>query len=189
MIKLIIGVIAAVFVVIVGFLVIDPNVNNGTNYDTTIVSEQSTFTITIEGQVTKPGTYPMYEGVTMAEAITKAGGLTSNADTLAFFEDLVLEDKQTYYIAPVYNEDDVCNTNPIEKVNINSDSEEVLTTINGLTKTLATAIIDYRTNTKKFDYLEELMEVYGIGNATYTKLRNFVILHEWFYYYLLFRYF
>ena len=57
MIKLIIGVIAAVFVVIVGFLVIDPNVNNGTNYDTTIVSEQSTFTITIEGQVTKPGTY------------------------------------------------------------------------------------------------------------------------------------
>ena len=178
MIKLIIGVIAAVFVVIVGFLVIDPNVNNGTNYDTTITSEQNTFTIKLEGQVAKPGTYSMYEGVTMSEAITKAGGLTSNADTLAFFEDLVLKDKQTYYIAPVYNEEDVCNTDPIDKVNINTDTEEELTTVNGLTKTLAAAIVEYRTSTKRFDYIEELMEVYGIGNATYTKLRNFVTLHE-----------
>ena len=178
MIKLIIGAIAAVFVVIVGFLVIDPNVNNQTTYDTTIVSEGSTFRITLEGEVVKPGTYALYEGVTMSEAITKAGGLTSNSDSLAFFEDLVLSNGQTYYIAPVYNEDDVCNTNPIEKVNINSDSEEDLTRVNGLTKTLANAIVDYRTNTKKFDYLEELMEVYGIGNATYRKLRNFVTLHE-----------
>lgn len=178
MIKLIIGVVAAVFVVIVGFLVIDPNVNNQTTYDTTIVSEGNSFTITLEGEVVKPGTYSVFEGITMSEAITKAGGLTSNADTLAFFEDIVLKDKQSYYIAPVYNQDDICNTDPIKKVNINSDTEEKLTTINGLTKTLAEAIIEYRTNTKQFDYLEELMEVYGIGNATYSKLRNYVTLHE-----------
>lgn len=178
MIKLIIGVVAAVFVVIVGFLIIDPNVNNQTTYDTTLVSEGNSFTITLEGEVIKPGTYSVYEGITMAEAITKAGGLTTNADTLAFFEDVVLKDKQTYYIAPVYNHDDICATDPIKKVNINTDPEEVLTEINGLTKTLAGSIIDYRTNTKKFDYIEELMEVYGIGNATYTKLRNYVTLHE-----------
>lgn len=178
MIKLIIGVVAAVFVVIVGFLIIDPNVNNQTTYDTTLVSEGNSFTITLEGEVIKPGTYSVYEGITMSEAITKAGGLTTNADTLAFFEDIVLKDKQIYYIAPVYNHDDICNTDPIKKVNINTDTEEELTQINGLTKTLAGSIIDYRTNTKKFDYIEELMEVYGIGNATYTKLRNYVTLHE-----------
>lgn len=179
MIKIIIGVIAAAFVVIVGFLIIDPQVNNGqTIYDTTITDSENNFTITLQGEVSKPGTYSLQEGVTMAEAIEKAGGITSNADTLAFFEDVVLEKGNTYYIAPTHDSNDICNTSPLIKVNINSDPIESLTTINGLTATLANSIIEYRTTTGIFDTIEELMEVYGIGSATYTKLRNYVILHE-----------
>lgn len=180
MIKIIIGVIAAAFVVIIGFLIIDPQVNNGgeTTYDTTQVDSENNFTITIEGEVSKPGTYALFEGVTMMEAITKAGGITSNADTLAFFEDIVLEKGEKYYIAPLYDENDICNTTPIKKVNINSDPLETLTSVNGLTNNLANSIIEYRTTNGIFDTIEELMEVYGIGNVTYTKLRNYVTLHE-----------
>lgn len=179
MIKIIIGVIAAAFVVIVGFLIIDPQVNNGqTIYDTTETNSESNFTITLQGEVSKPGTYALNEGVTMGEAIEKAGGITSNADILAFFEDVVLQKGETYYIAPAYDANDICNTTPLVKVNINSDPIETLTTINGLTATLANSIVDYRNNNGIFDTIEELMEVYGIGNATYTKLRNYVTLHE-----------
>ena len=179
MIKIIIGVIAAAFVVIIGFLIIDPQVNNGnTIYETTETNSDTNFTITLQGEVSKPGTYALSEGVTMGEAIEKAGGITSNADILAFFEDVVLEKGTTYYIAPAYDSNDICNTTPIVKVNINSDPIEVLTTVNGLTATLANSIVDYRTNNGIFDTIEELMEVYGIGSATYTKLRNYVTLHE-----------
>ena len=181
MIKILIGVIAAAFIVIIGFLIIDPHVNNGqTIYDTSEVESSNNFTITLEGEVSKPGTYALFEGVTMSEAITKAGGITSNADTLSFFEDIVLEKGNKYYIAPTYDSNDVCNTTPIVKVNINSDPVDVLTTINGLSATIANSIVTYRTENGIFDTIEELMEVYGIGNATYTKLRNYVTLHEWF---------
>ena len=63
-------------------------------------------------------------------------------------------------------------------MNINSDPVDVLTTINGLSATIANSIVTYRTENGIFDTIEELMEVYGIGNATYTKLRNYVTLHE-----------
>ena len=117
MIKIIIGIIAVTAVVIVGFMIIDPKVNN-TTFDSTLVNDESTtsYPITLQGEVQKPGTYSLSEGVTMAEAINVAGGLTSNADTLAFFENVVLSKGTTYYIAGVYDNTDVCNTNPIVKL-------------------------------------------------------------------------
>ena len=90
MFKIIIAIIAVTVAVIVGFMVIDPKLNT-TNFDSTLVSENNTtsYPITLEGEIAKPGTYSLDEGVTMAEAITAAGGLTTNADTLAFFENVV----------------------------------------------------------------------------------------------------
>jgi len=38
----------------------------------------NSFTYSIEGEVNSPGTYPLYEGLTLSEAINQAGGLTKN---------------------------------------------------------------------------------------------------------------
>ena len=182
MFKIIIAIIAVTVVVLVGFMIIDPNVGT-TNFDTTLVSEDnvSSFPVTLEGEVSKPGTYSLQEGVTMSEAITAAGGLTSNADTLAFFENVVLEKGKTYFIASQYDNSDVCNTNPIQKVNINQDDASILSGISAISTTIANSIVEHRQNNGIFETIEELLEVYGIGNATYSKIRNFVTLHEWFY--------
>ena len=181
MFKIIIAIIAVTVVVIVGFMVIDPKLNT-TNFDSTLVSENNTtsYPITLEGEIAKPGTYSLDEGVTMAEAITAAGGLTTNADTLAFFENVVLEKGKTYFIASQYDNSDICNTNPIVKVNINQDDASILSGINAITPTIANSIVEHRKNNGIFETLEDLLKVYGIGNATYTKIRNFVTLHEWF---------
>ena len=177
MYKIIIGVVIAAAIVIIGFMIIDPKVNknNTTPTNTTEVSSGNAYTI--EGEVNKPGTYVLSDSVTMKDLINASGGVTSNADDLAYFEDAVLKTGSTYYIASKFDNTDVCNNAEIAKVNINVDDVEKLTTINGITSSIASSIVSYRTSNGVFKTVEQLMEVYGIGNATYRKVRNFVTLH------------
>ena len=176
MYKVIIGVVIAAAVLIIGFMMIDPKVNNNqtTNTQQTVDSGSA---YTIEGEVNKPGTYVLSDGITMGDLIRAGGGLTNNADDLAFFEQASLKAGNTYYIASKYDATDICNNEPIAKVNINSDTADTLTNVNGITTSIASSIVSYRTSNGVFQTIEQLMEVYGIGNATYRKVRNFVTLH------------
>ena len=176
MYKVIIGVVIAAAVLIIGFMMIDPKVNNNQTTNTTQTIENGS-AYTIEGEVNKPGTYVLKDGITMADLIQAGGGLTNNADDLAFFEQASLKAGNTYYIASKYDATDICNSDPIVKVNVNSDTADTLTNVNGITTSIASSIVSYRTSNGVFQTIEQLMEVYGIGNATYRKVRNFVTLH------------
>ena len=176
MYKVIIGVVIAAPVLIIGFMMIDPKVNNNQTTNTTQTIDNGS-AYTIEGEVNKPGTYVLKDGITMADLIQAGGGLTNNADDLAFFEQASLKAGNTYYIASKYDATDICNSDPIVKVNVNSDTADTLTNVNGITTSIASSIVSYRTSNGVFQTIEQLMEVYGIGNATYRKVRNFVTLH------------
>ena len=176
MYKVIIGVVIAAAVLIIGFMMIDPKVNNNQTTNTTQTIDNGS-AYTIEGEVNKPGTYVLSDGITMADLIQAGGGLTNNADDLAFFEQASLKAGNTYYIASKYDATDICNNDPIAKVNVNSDAADTLTSVNGITTSIASSIVSYRTSNGVFQTIEQLMEVYGIGNATYRKVRNFVTLH------------
>lgn len=182
MAKILIGVLIATVVVIIGFLILDPAISiTPTNNVTETVDDatlKGNYQYTLEGEVNKPGTYMLQENITMKDLITAGGGLTSNADDLAFFETATLKSGSTYYIASKFNINDTCSTDPIEKVNINSADADTLITVNGITSSIASSIVSYRTGNGNFQTIEQLMEVYGIGNATYRKIRNFVTLHE-----------
>ena len=132
----------------------------------TLISDQAVYTYSLPDDT-----------ATMAELIQASGGVSNNADPLAYFEDATLKAGSTYYIPSKYDNNDVCNSSAITKVNINSDSAETLTSINGITSSIASSIVSYRTSNGVFKTIEQLMEVYGIGNATYRKVRNYVILH------------
>ena len=177
MYKVIIGVVIAAAVLIIGFMMIDPNVNTNKTTNNGQVVQEGSSTYSIEGEVNKPGTYVLKEGITMSELITAGGGVTHNADELAYFETAVLTAGNTYYIASKYDSTDICNNDPIVKVNINSDTADKLTSVNGITSSIASSIVSYRTSNGVFQTVEQLMEVYGIGNATYRKIRNYVTLH------------
>ena len=114
----------------------------------------------------------------MQDSINAAAGVNSNADALAYFPEATLKSGTTYYIAGKYDDTDVCSKNEISKVNVNEDDATTLMTVNGITTSIASSIVSYRTENGIFDTLEELMEVYGIGNATYHKIRNYVVLHS-----------
>ena len=177
MYKVIIGVVIAAAVLIIGFMMIDPKVNTNQQTNNGQVTDQSGSAYTIEGEVNKPGTYMLSDNVTMRDLINAGGGVTSNVDELAYFENATLTAGSTYYIASKFDATDVCNNNPIVKVNINSDPADTLTSVNGITSSIASSIVSYRQSNGVFNTLEQLMEVYGIGNATYRKIRNYVTLH------------
>ena len=110
MAKILIGVIVVAFIVIIGFLVIDPDLNQVNNNGAiTEVIDTSGSKYTIEGEVNKAGTYVLSDSITMADLIAAAGGVTSNADDLAFFDEAPLKSGSTYYIAGKYEETDFCS--------------------------------------------------------------------------------
>ena len=175
MFKILIGVIVVTIAVIVTFIAIDPNVAGNVVDNTAEVA--NSFTVAVEGEVYKTGNFTMKDGATIADLISAAGGTTVNADSRAYYEEAELTKGMTYYIASRYDSSDVCNTSEVEKVNINTDDASSLTTVSGITTTLANSIVSYRSEKGMFSTLEQLMEVYGIGNATYRKIRGYVILH------------
>jgi len=178
MIKIIVAVISCMFIVFVGFLIIDPQMKNSTGNNAVLNSNSSTFSATIEGEVNKTGTYSLPSGSTIYDLITKAGGLTDNADELAFYEGAEISKGVTYYIAPKYDNTDVCATLPITKVNINEADADSIKEITNISETIATSIVSYRESNGIFYTLESITDVYGIGTATYKKMRNYITLHD-----------
>lgn len=62
------------------------------------------------------------------------------------------------------------------RININTASEEELMTIKGIGQVKAKAIISYREKYGGFVALEEIMEVKGIGEGTFNKIKDLICL-------------
>ncbi|MEY3431842.1 MAG: hypothetical protein RIS53_740, partial [Bacillota bacterium] len=128
------------------------------------------------GEIQKPGTYIIQKDKTLGDLIELAGGATTNADENAFHISTSLIENFHYYIAPAYDPNDVCGTTALVKVGINSASETNLMTLSNIGTSLADAIVDYRQNQGLFQYLEQIMEVPGIGQSTFTRIKNYIHL-------------
>ena len=181
MAKVLIGVVIMAFIVIIGFLVIDPDLNpvqTANSNNITEISTQKGSKYTIEGEVYKSGTYVLSDGITMGDLLEAAGGTTANADNLAYYETAPLKAGTTYYIASKFDDNDICSKSEITKVNINQDDAQTLMSVNGITTSIASSIVSYRNENGNYNTIEDLLNVYGIGNATYHKIRNYVILHS-----------
>ncbi|HAK05290.1 MAG TPA: hypothetical protein DCM23_01115 [Firmicutes bacterium] len=174
MYKVMIAVLVFTVVTLVILLSIDPNLN--ANSLSLVSSSQTAFSVTINGQVLRPGTYAMEVDKTLGDLIEIAGGTTENADERAFFIDVELENAMSYYIAPMYAEDDICGDYPYAKVGLNTSTKEELLVISGIGTTISAAIVGYREEIGSYKYLEQVMEVNGIGNATFEKIKNYLTL-------------
>ncbi|MFA5421538.1 MAG: ComEA family DNA-binding protein [Bacilli bacterium] len=174
MIKLIIGVIIAAIILIVILQSIDPSIGGGTN---PISEVYEMLTVSVSGEVVKPGTYIVELNSSLAALIDAASGVTSNADELAFDLSYLLENNQSFYIAPKYDMSDVCAIEPIDKVNINTDSKETLMTVNGFGAAISDAVIAYRAE-NAFKRIEDIKNVSGIGNATFEKIKNYITIRS-----------
>ena len=62
-------------------------------------------------------------------------------------------------------------SNETKLININTASINELTTLSGIGKSKAEAIITYRQNNGLFKSIEDIMKVSGIGKSTYEKFK------------------
>ena len=60
------------------------------------------------------------------------------------------------------------------KINLNTASLDELTQLPGVGKSVAQRIIDYRNENKKIKNIDELLEIKGIGQKKFDKLKPFV---------------
>ena len=87
----------------------------------------------------------------------------------------VIEEVEKKIICPDQDNDGCINKNNDSstsgKVNINTASESELSTLTGVGKTKAKKIIEYRNKTK-FEKIEDIKNVSGIGNNLFEKIKN-----------------
>lgn len=63
-----------------------------------------------------------------------------------------------------------------KKVNINTASKEGLATLTGIGESKALAIIDYREKNGGFKSIEEIMNVSGIGEKAFEKIKDYITI-------------
>lgn|SRR5574344_2143735 len=179
MFKIMIVVLIVTVVGIVAFMFIDPNMKVTSNNQTSqVVSSnlEGTYSIEIKGEVIRVGTYYAEDTDTLGDVIASAGGLTNNADTDCFFTDFKITGNDSFYIAPIYDNADVCTSEPLTKVNINEDNKAELMEVKTIGDALATAIVSYRDANGSFKRIEDIQNVSGIGPATFSSIKNYIKL-------------
>ena len=60
------------------------------------------------------------------------------------------------------------------KININKATQTELETIPGIGPSTALKIIDYREENGKFNSIEDIKNVSGIGDAKYEKMKDYI---------------
>lgn len=151
--------------------------------DKNIIAKENKIAVYITGEVKKPGVYYLDEGARLNQLLDICGGVTQEADIeqINLAQKLVdsdkiniplkQKDKITEEIEDNENEDNVKNDVEKDKVNINTATKEELMTLDGIGETTANKIITYR-RTKRFLEIEDLMNVSGIGEAKFSKIKD-----------------
>lgn len=152
--------------------------------------------IHITGAVQKKGILILPEGARIADAIDSAGGSTEAADLDEVNLAYVLQDGQKIYIPSKEDKkkleskayimsgsgNNVIVQAVIEdekggnaKVNINTATQTELENLPGVGEAIASRIIEYRQQNGKFDKIEDLQNVKGIGDAKFNNIKEYVI--------------
>lgn len=89
------------------------------------------------------------------------------------------DDKQDYVIENEVKEDvkdEQNNEVSDNKVSINNATKDELMTLKGIGEAKALAIIEYREKNNGFKVLEDILNVSGIGEAAFNKIKDFIKL-------------
>lgn len=126
--------------------------------------ENENVIIYISGEVLFPGVYEVKSNSIYYDIIQLAGGFTKYANIMGINLAKIVVPNEMIFIPYLDKKQNL--------VNINSASLEELLNINGLSKSKAVEIINYRQQKGYFQKKEELLNVKGIGNVTFNQIKN-----------------
>lgn len=140
---------------------------SGNDEQTTMVL----FPVHIAGAVNKAGVYYVSKGTIVNDVIDMAGGATKEAD-LSLIN--LAESVYAGMKIMVYKEGEevIIGTQSTGLVNINTADKTALMTLPGIGESKAESIIEYRKEHGPFEKIEDIMNIAGIKEAMYNKIKN-----------------
>ena len=163
--------------------------------------QQERIYVDVCGAVANPGVFELAAGSRVFQAIEAAGGYLPEAVENCVNRAGVLTDGQQLYIltreemeqqgmsqAELANASNVSgsgnsrNTEAVSsgqqdnRININTADEAQLTTLTGIGATPAQAIIAYREENGPFAVIEDIMNVQGIKEGTFAKIKDEIVV-------------
>jgi competence protein ComEA len=115
----------------------------------------------IGGAVANPGIYSLKEGDTLQTLLSDAG-IEPDAD-LSHIEIYVPREGE--------------EQSP-QKIDINRAESWLLEALPGIGETRAQAIVDYRNENGPFKRIEDLLQVEGIGEGTFEKIKDYITVSD-----------
>jgi competence protein ComEA len=131
----------------------------------------------VSGAVGQPDVYELPAGSIVKDAVEAAGGPTDSANLDGVNLAVELHDQQQVYVprqgetvpmAPA-TEDEGAASGP---VNINTATAAELETLPGIGPKTADTIVEYREANGPFETIEDIMDVPGIGEGTFEKIKD-----------------
>ena len=143
------------------------------------IEENEDIYVHVCGEVNQPGVYCLPAGSRLYEAIEAAGGLKEGAAAESLNQAQEAKDGQQIYVPSIeksLKEGVSGEGEPAEasdgKINLNTAAKEQLMTLTGIGEAKAAAIIRYREENGGFQSIEELMEVEGIKEGVFNKIKD-----------------
>lgn len=131
------------------------------------------------GAVETPGVYALKAGSRIIAAVEAAGGfLPEAAEESVNLAEPVQDGMQI--VIPTIDEAETAAEDAAKKkagiVNLNTASAEELCSLSGIGASKAEAILAYRAEIGAFQSIEQLMEVSGIGENLFNRIRNSIYI-------------
>lgn len=151
------------------------------------VPTEKPIVVQISGAVPRPGVYALPKGARVQDLISAAGGFLAEAEKETINLARSLEDGERLDIAyvegfspviPTPQEAVIASTSDTNLININTASSFELDTLPGIGPTTAGKIIDYREKNGPFTSTESIVNVSGIGPATYERIKDLITVGE-----------
>lgn len=182
----------------------DADIDNGSEAVSDKEMQQAMIYVDVCGAVANPGVFQLAAGSRVFQAIEAAGGYLPEAALTCVNRAGVLTDGQQLYIL-TQEEMERQGLDPAEmagasdgqmngsagtgqntgmtaqvqqdnRININTANEAQLTTLTGIGATRAQAIIAYREENGPFAAIEDIMNVQGIKEGTFAKIKDEIVV-------------
>jgi competence protein ComEA len=133
----------------------------------------------VSGAVVRPDVYDLPPGSIVKDAIHAAGGATEDADLDCINLALPLSDALHVYVPRVGEAsppapDLRSPSSGGGTVNLNTATATELETLPGIGPVLAQRIVEYRQTHGPFQTIEDVMDVAGIGPATFEEIQDLI---------------
>ena len=143
-------------------------------------SAATSIVVSVVGRVARPGLVTLPEGARVADALRASGGPVPGSDLGPLNLARKLADGEQIYVGvppPPGAEPVAGATAPgePEKVDLNTATLTELDTLPGVGPVTAQSIVDWRTEHGRFDSVDQLREIDGIGPSRFEKLRDLVV--------------